>query len=143
MNPATELTESLIAPCGMNCALCMAYQREKKSCPGCNVNSETKSKSCASCRIKNCEELKATHSNFCFSCSKFPCLRLRQLDKRYVTKYGMSMLVNLGRIRDEGMTELIRSETEKWVCRHCGTFLSVHKEFCLRCGNSNSYVPPI
>ena len=25
----------LIAPCGMNCNICMAYLREKNKCPGC------------------------------------------------------------------------------------------------------------
>lgn len=28
--------ETLIAPCGMNCALCIGYQRPKNRCPGCN-----------------------------------------------------------------------------------------------------------
>lgn len=29
---------SLIAPCGMNCSICMAYLREKNKCPGCRGN---------------------------------------------------------------------------------------------------------
>ncbi len=29
---------SLIAPCGMNCGICLAYLRTKNVCPGCRVN---------------------------------------------------------------------------------------------------------
>jgi len=31
-----EMSTVLIAPCGMNCRLCMAYQRDKKQCKGCH-----------------------------------------------------------------------------------------------------------
>ncbi|MDD5456566.1 MAG: hypothetical protein PHV30_05985 [Candidatus Margulisbacteria bacterium] len=27
---------ALIAPCGMNCAICLGYLREKNKCPGCS-----------------------------------------------------------------------------------------------------------
>lgn len=29
------MDKTLIAPCGMNCQLCYAFQREKNKCPGC------------------------------------------------------------------------------------------------------------
>jgi len=34
----------LIAPCGMNCALCMAYQRQKNHFNGCNLDNNNKPK---------------------------------------------------------------------------------------------------
>ena len=42
----------LIAPCGMNCTLCYAYQRTKNHCPGCRTDDEQKAFSCTNCRIK-------------------------------------------------------------------------------------------
>ena len=44
----------LIAPCGMNCRLCLGYQREKKHCEGCRneIDIEYKTKACNSCIIK-------------------------------------------------------------------------------------------
>src|SRR5512136_342611 len=89
---------TLIAPCGMNCRLCHAYVREKNVCPGCRGDDSLKSKSCVACRIKNCEKIATGRIKYCFSCESFPCARLKQLDKRYRNKYGMSMIDNLENI---------------------------------------------
>ena len=50
----------MIAPCGMNCALCIAFHREKKSCAGCLGEDSNKSKSCITCIIKNCDYFSST-----------------------------------------------------------------------------------
>ena len=128
---------SLIATCGMNCMLCMAYQRNKKHCPGCNVPDKNKSKSCSACVIKNCEELQQTKSGFCYSCSKFPCKRLKQLDIRYRTKYGMSMIQNLRAIEEAGIEKFVEMQKLKWTCTKCGSLLCVHRDSCQVCGNNN------
>ena len=86
MNTKSYISSSLIAPCGMNCGICMAYLREKNKCPGCNGSNEDKPVYCVKCRIKNCEIIKNNRSGFCFECEKYPCSRLKQLDKRYKTK---------------------------------------------------------
>jgi hypothetical protein len=130
-----------IAPCGMNCSLCIAYQRAKNKCSGCNGPDENKPKSCTVCHIKQCEELLHTQSGFCFSCGKFPCKRLKQLDTRYRTKYGMSMIQNLSKIELQGMKNFIKADTSKWTCKKCGSLLSVHREQCQTCGkSSNKYL---
>src|SRR5574341_727420 len=131
---ANPMKASLIAPCGMNCRLCRAYVREKKACPGCSGNNRFKSKSCAQCRIKNCGILRAGEFKFCFSCGEYPCDRLRHLDKRYRTKYGMSMLENLENIKSLGIRSFVNRERERWACPKCGELLCVHKEYCLSCG---------
>ena len=95
MKTSLSIKSQLIAPCGMNCGICMAYLREKKRCPGCRGSDESKSSYCVNCRIKNCVELKKYNVKFCFDCEKIPCDRLKRLDKRYRTKYNMSMLENL------------------------------------------------
>ena len=51
------MKSSLIAPCGMNCGICMAYLREKKKCPGCRVADTNKAITVIRCKIKNCHEL--------------------------------------------------------------------------------------
>jgi len=94
------MDKSLMAPCGMNCGLCMAYQRDKNTCHGCWGDEKYKMKSCARCIIKNCELLKETSSKFCYECPSYPCKRLIQLDKRYKTKYRMSMIENLENIKN-------------------------------------------
>ncbi|MBN1950247.1 MAG: DUF3795 domain-containing protein [Bacteroidales bacterium] len=126
--------EGMIAPCGMNCGLCIGHLREKKSCGGCfKIDDPNKPAHCRSCSMVNCEFLAATSSGFCYECKIFPCTRLKNLDKRYRTKYGMSMLENLESIRRDGLEQFIIHELIRWKCPHCGAGLSVHRDFCLVC----------
>jgi hypothetical protein len=133
-----SLDATLIAPCGMNCGLCMGHLREKKRCGGCNGDDARMPRYCMTCRIRNCDEIKASAGAFCFECSRFPCVRLRQLDKRYRAKYGMSMLVNLASIREFGLERFVAAERERWRCPECGGVVCVHKERCLYCGHVRS-----
>jgi hypothetical protein len=129
-----------IAPCGMNCSLCLAFQREKNICAGCNATAGHKANHCATCSIKNCEEMPGR--GFCYSCTEFPCKRLKQLDKRYRTRYGMSMIANLTMIKTNGIEAFINLEINKWTCK-CGSLLCVHRPICLKCGTKNEGFPGI
>jgi len=123
----------LIAPCGMNCALCSGFQRSKNKCDGCRGNSELLPKYCLICIIRNCDFYNNSAALFCYECPKYPCKRLKQLDKRYRTRYGMSMIVNLDFIKIRGIEEFISSEVLKWTCNNCGKLVSCHRSFCLSC----------
>jgi len=128
---------TFIAPCGMNCRLCRATIRDKKyikACPGCWGDDSLKSKSCVTCRIKNCEKIVNGGFEYCFSCEDYPCARLKHLDKRYRTNYGMSMIDNLEYIKSFGIGRFIESEMERWTCPECGEMICVHKPQCLTCG---------
>jgi hypothetical protein len=134
MNKASLKYQGLIAACGMNCGLCIGYLREKNPCGGCfNKNDKNKPKQCRSCSIVNCEWLAKTESGFCYDCEKYPCTRLKTLDKRYRTKYGMSMLDNLDNINKIGLEKFIENEESRWACKECGAGVSVHRSFCLDC----------
>ncbi|HOI29815.1 MAG TPA: hypothetical protein PLZ15_08670 [Melioribacteraceae bacterium] len=132
----------LIAPCGMNCRLCWGFIREENNCPGClrkELNGTKKSEYRSTCVIKNCPHLKRSGSLYCSErCGKFPCRRLKQLDKRYMTKYGISMIENLTIINEKGIRYFIRNEKLKWACKECGGLICVHKPACIWCGNSRN-----
>ena len=128
------IRSALIAPCGMNCRLCHAYVRDVNVCPGCRGDDNYKSKSCLACHIKNCEKIVNAEAKYCFNCDSFPCARLKHLDKRYRTKYGMSMIDNLEDIRRFGIRRFIRNEKERWTCPECGEMICVHKPQCISCG---------
>ena len=134
MNIKTVLNTSLIAPCGMNCSLCSAYQREKNHCAGCITIGLPKVNHCSTCAIRNCEMLKEGKSKYCFSCRKYPCSRIKHIDKRYRTRYGMSMIENLDTIKSAGIRKFVNSEKEKWACPNCSHIICVHKKLCLVCG---------
>jgi hypothetical protein len=124
----------LIAPCGMNCGLCIGHLREKKPCGGCyRIDDPNKPKVCRSCKIVNCELLAETESGYCFDCKKYPCPRLKNLDLRYKTKYGMSMIENLADIKKFEIDRFLKAEELKWKCKVCGATICVHRDFCLKC----------
>jgi hypothetical protein len=131
-----EMKAELIAPCGMNCRLCMAYQREKKQCKGCSGDNASKSISCLKCSISNCPTIKDNASGFCYECEKYPCRRLKQLDLRYKTKYHMSMIENLDAIKRRGMDRFLQQEEIRWTCSECGCIVSVHRNTCPKCGSA-------
>ena len=67
------LNEILIAPCGMNCSICMAYLRKRNKCPGCREPDINKPITRVICKIKTCEILTKNQLTFCDECEKFPC----------------------------------------------------------------------
>jgi len=134
LNSIINLKTSLIAPCGMNCGLCLGYHRTKNKCTGCNSTGSNKPNHCINCLIKLCDSLQANHSRFCFNCKKYPCTRIKNLDKRYKVKYGMSMIENLNTIKEIGIRKFVQREKERWTCPKCGNMICVHRDSCLICG---------
>jgi hypothetical protein len=125
---------ALIAPCGMNCGICSAYLREKNRCGGCRSDDVLDACSIARCRIKNCESIRSGGIRYCFDCEALPCRRLKDLDKRYRTKYNMSMLENLAAIRRFGIRKFASDEKRRWTCPECGGTVNVHRAVCSECG---------
>jgi hypothetical protein len=78
--------------------------------------------------------IKAGKLRYCSDCGKFPCDRLQHRDKRYRTKYGMSMIENLENIKRSGVRNFLKQEKIRWTCCGCDEILCVHKESCMNCG---------
>jgi hypothetical protein len=119
---------TLIAPCGMDCAICSAFLREKNRCGGCNGPDKLCS---IHCTISSCERVRGRYRH---ACDNFPCRRLKQLDARYRTKYHMSMLDKLAAIQKDGIRAFVKSERERWTCTACGGTMDVHHCRCSSCG---------
>lgn len=122
----------------MNCALCVSYQAQKNDLQKKRFNR----KYCVGClpRGKNCtfmtgscDKLGLGLIRFCYECSDFPCRRLKDLDKRYRTRYHMSMIDNLNFIKEHGASEFLEKEEEKWHCAGCGGTICCHNGLCLEC----------
>jgi len=128
----------LIAPCGMNCSLCIAYQFREKDlnrkgfhrtyCPGCIP----RGKNCTH-MADSCQLLAKGLVRFCYECDSYPCKRLKVLDKRYRTKYHMSMIENLRTIKEHSIESFLRKEEKKWKCSDCGDTICCHNGLCLKC----------
>lgn len=132
------MKEDLIAPCGMNCEVCVSYLAMRNDlnkhgfkrtyCEGCLP----RGKNCLHMG-NQCEVLGNGLVRFCYECKDFPCKRLKALDKRYRTKYHMSMIDNLRAIKEHGIENFLRKEEEKWSCPDCGNIISCHNGLCLNC----------
>jgi hypothetical protein len=132
-----KMKEELIAACGMNCRLCVAYfgytisgKKRKKPCIGCRPTN----RNCAFIK-KCCEKLSKKEVNYCFECDDFPCEPLKKLDKRYRERFKMSMIDNLNFIKENGMKKFLKSQQEKYRCENCGGVICVHTDKCYECGN--------
>lgn len=90
-----------IAPCGVICDICQGFQRSKNKCGGCNSNGNKPYHSTV-CSIKFCAEKGGNENLLCIECVKFPCRRIRDLDKRYTIKYVESPIQNLLKIKETG-----------------------------------------
>lgn len=139
MKTSVYFDKILIAPCGINCGTCMAFLRTKNKCEGCRIPFNDKSESRQKCIIKNCAALQNTKSKFCYECDSFPCKRLKQLEKRYSTKYHVSLLQNLTTIKDTGIDNYMADETERWTCSRCGSVMCVHRNNCPECNNKRVF----
>jgi hypothetical protein len=131
MNP---FSESLIASCGMDCAICMAYLRERNRCGGCYAPDRKCNRNCT---ISACGQVTDRYHH---DCAEFPCQRLKQLDDRYRKKYHMSMLANLAAIQGDGIHAFVKSEQERWTCRACGGIVNVHRGRCTSCGKEHEFL---
>jgi hypothetical protein len=114
-----------IAPCGMNCGICKAYLRKKNPCHGCHEAEQNMPITRVNCRIRTCDK---RTGDFCYDCDQFPCDRLKHLDKRYRTRYGMSEIENLEHIRDRGMESFQENERARWTSEK-GVFCVHDKQY--------------
>ena len=131
-----KFTPELIAPCGMNCGICVAFF-------GYTMNGKKRKHTCITCRLrkrpcafikKQCDKLKDGEIEYCFECMDFPCKNLTTLDRRYKAKYGMSMIENLQELKEKGMETFLENQERKYTCPKCGDIICVHDRKCYSCG---------
>lgn len=132
MKTPNKINDSLVAPCGVNCSTCMAYLRTKNKCNGCNGNDENKPYHCTKCRIKFCDIRLENDYKYCYQCEK-KCQRIKQLDKRYIKNYNVSLLENLEQIKNMGIETFMEKEKEKWTCKNCNGVICQHTKKCSHC----------
>ena len=133
-----KFTPERIAPCGMNCGICVASfgytlkgLKRKHLCCGCR----SRKSQCAFIK-KQCQKLATKQIEYCFDCAVFPCTNLKTLDDRYREKYAMSMIENLGYILANGILQFLKREQERWKCPNCGGIICVHNKMCYKCGQT-------
>lgn len=137
-----KFTPELIAPCGMNCALCASYLALKNDlrskgvrmsyCKGCRP----RNKQCSFIK-KQCSKLQNGEVAYCYECTSFPCDRLKTLDNRYKVRYKMSMIENLYFIKKHGLQNFLAEQEKLWKCSKCDEMICCHNGICFSCGLEN------
>ena len=136
MKRSNPISEDLIAPCGMNCALCSRYlssvnNLKRSKCPGCRRRNERCSYLFEKCTGIN--HSSKGNAAFCFECSQYPCKQINRIDDRYRNNYGMSMKDNLEYIKKMGVGKFITEQYKKYRCSKCGGLISIHNRKCFKC----------
>jgi ribosomal protein L32 len=139
METAKTSRSDLVAPCGMNCALCACYLAlvndiknkgvKMPYCTGCRP----RNKKCAFLK-KRCSKLRNGEVTFCFECPDFPCAPLKTLDDRYKSRYRNSMIENSVFIRENGLQSFLEEQAKTWKCQNCGEMICCHNGVCFNCG---------
>ena len=129
----------LIAPCGMNCQICIGFfgytmsgNKRKTKCIGCKLTG----KSCAHLK-KYCRKLTKDEIEYCYQCNDFPCKQLQKIDDKYRERFDMSMIENLEYIKKNGMEKFLQKQEDKYKCPKCGGVVCVHNSNCYSCTTPN------
>jgi hypothetical protein len=133
MNP---ISEELIAPCGINCAICSRYLAYKNSlrrsqCIGCRPGNKQCTYLFGKCPKSN--NVATSERIFCYECEHYPCKHLNRADARYRENYLVSIKENLENIRQFGIRQFIEQEYDKHHCSRCGGLISIHNRKCFSC----------
>ena len=137
-----KINLELIAPCGMNCAICSGYLAFKNNvpiakCKGCRP----RNKQCAFLKKRCKDDLKLLTGkvSFCYECNCYPCENLRHIDERYRNNFAMSMLDNLDYIKKYGLRKFCARQYKKYRCLKCGELISTHNHKCFKCEKIKSW----
>ncbi len=134
---SNPISKELIAPCGMNCALCCRYlafknNLKRSQCPGCRPRNIKCSYLYVKCSGINHDVLTGK-AMFCTECDLYPCKPLSRMNERYQANYRMSMIHNLERIKKAGIDTFIYDQYDDYHCKKCGELISVHNGKCFTC----------
>lgn len=129
--PKTNIDPVYFAPCGMNCLVCYKHCYHKKPCDGCLKSDYGKPEHCRKCKIKDC--VKTKNIMYCFECTEYPCIRVKNLEKSYNKRYQTSLMKNSELVKEKGLDEFMHLQKLKYTCKHCGGIISLHDRECGEC----------
>ena len=136
MKMPEAIGSQLFAPCGMNCMVCFAHCSTKKACGGCLGTDESKPGHCRTCLRKNYAAEREL--SYCYECSDFPCRRIRDLDRSYRKRYGVSLIEQSLFVKENGIELFLENERKRYTCAACGGVISLHDHRCSECGRVTS-----
>jgi hypothetical protein len=146
MKDTNKIPDELIAPCGMNCAICSKYlsyinNLKRSQCIGCRPSNKSCDYLFAKCTGVNDSQNK--NSVFCYECNQYPCKQIKRMDDRYRKNYRMSVKDNLNQIKNQGISIFTQDQNNKYRCSKCGGLVSIHNRKCFNCDTITRLVEKI
>lgn len=137
MNDMNRIPRELIAPCGMNCAICSRYLAfvnglRRSQCIGCRPGNRTCEYLYAKCTGMN-NGISTGSAAFCFECDQYPCKHINRMDHRYRNNYEMSVKRNLEYIEKMGIERFADEQYKRYRCSRCDGLISIHNSKCFKC----------
>lgn len=138
------ISGKLIAPCGMNCAICSRYlsyvnNLKRSQCIGCRPGNQKCTYLFEKCTGIN-HNTSMDDAVFCFECSQYPCKQIDRMDSRYRRNYKMSVKDNLDCINKMGIDKFIEEQYKNYHCPTCGGLISIHNRKCFTCNTITKLV---
>lgn len=131
MKMPLKIENLMYAPCGMNCMVCYKQCYSKKPCAGCLASDIGKPEHCRRCKIKECVKEKGL--KYCYQCSEFPCKKIKNIEKSYTLRYGVSLIQNSRSVKEHGLTDFMEKQKTHYTCLQCGGIISLHDAECSEC----------
>lgn len=96
-----------VPACGVFCGGCPTFTRDKKPCPGAEINIAR----CQKCKTFHlcCQDKGILH---CHECPEFPCRKFREFSKRWL-KYGQNFIENQELLKEVGTEEFLTNFNKK------------------------------
>lgn len=130
MKPPNEPDIELIAPCGLNCALCSRHLG-KNPCPGCRARLSEPDVYRRKCIMRACAAERGFFT--CAECADRPCKRMKAFAKRYRDGYGVDLDADAAALRCLGAEEFMRGQLITHTCPDCGHLIDLHFGRCSGC----------
>lgn len=124
--------------CGLYCGACpnlLATKTGSGTNPCCGCKSELPTGFCATCGIKACAAQKGYE--FCNECVELNTCEMMQNflnDKNW--PYQQSVIKNMEVIRQDGLSNWVAAQEQRWRCANCGSSHSWWNETCPQCGQA-------
>ena len=103
-------------------------KNRKSGCLGCRI----RNKNCSFIK-RDCALIRKNQIEFCYECDKFPCANLKKIDNTYVSRYNVSPINNLKRIKEKGFETWLQEKINLYKCPECGGEISIHDAECFDC----------
>ena len=127
-----KIDPTLLAPCGLDCAVCSRHVHSKIPCPGCRARLSEPDVYRRKCIMRACTAEQGIEH--CGQCKTAPCKRLKAFEKRYFEGYGVSPLSDARFAAQFGAEALLERHRQTYACPDCGGVIDLHFGRCSACG---------